>query len=319
MTTLAQSPNTIRKPPHLFVIAGLGLLSLAAAIALPNLSRSRTPADRASASYRQRRLDTEIAASGAQAPTLVKTRSAEVASSGSSGGEKILRTSSMAVIVLHPPEATQRITALADALGGYLVSSESGSENGAVLTIRVPASCFERARAEIRKLALRVDSERVEAQDVTMQYVDQDATIRNLRAEEAGYLFILKRATTVKDMLAVSQTLSEVRRQIEQQQAEFNVLSKQVETVAISISLRTEFEAQVFGLNWRPLHQVKMALSDGLESIGNYAAAMTTIIFYLPAALLWVGTLFFSALGAWRLVIWVGRRWFRWKREPVVN
>lgn len=315
MTTLSQSPNTQRKPSRLFVISGLGLLSLAAAIALPNLSRSRTAANRASASYRQRTLDTELAR-GAYAPTLVKTRSAEVESSGV---EKILRTSSMAVIVQHPAEATQRITALADALGGYLVSSESGSENVAVLTIRVPAGCFEQARAEIRKLGLRVESEKVEAQDVTMRYVDQDATIRNLRAEEAGYLSILKQATTVKDMLAVSQTLSEVRRQIEQQQAEFNVLSKQVETGAISISLRTEFEAQVFGLNWHPLNQVKMALSDGLESIGNYAAAMTAIIFYLPATLLWVGTLFFSALGSWRLVVWVGRRWFRWKPEAVVN
>jgi len=319
MTTLAQSPTTIRKPFQWAVIAGLGLLGLAV-ILTPNLLRTRIAANRASDIYRQRRLDSEIATRESYGPTLgLKTGSAPVASGSSSGVEKILRTSSMAVIVEHPPEVTERITTLADALGGYLVSSESGSENGAILTIRVPANRFEQARAEIRKLGLRVESERVEAQDVTMQYVDQDATIRNLRAQEAGYLFILKQATTVKDMLAVSQQLSEVRRQIEQQQAEFNVLSKQVETVAISISLRTESEAQVFGLNWRPLNQVKMALRDGLDSIGNYAAAMTTIIFYLPATLLWVGTLFFSALGSWRLVVWIGRRWFRWKPAVVVN
>jgi len=114
-------------------------------------------------------------------------------------------------------------------------------------------------------------------------------------------------------MLAVSEKLSEVRGQIEQQQAEFNALSQQVETVAVAISLRTEAEAQVFGLNWRPLYQLKLALRDGLESLATYATAMTAILFYLPAVLLWVGTILLGILAGWRIVRWVGRRWFGWK------
>ena len=98
---------------------------------------------------------------------------------------------------------------------------------------------------------------------------------------------LLKQAAAVKDMMAVSERLSDVRGQIEQQQAEFNALSRQIETVAIAISLRTESEAQVFGLNWRPGYQFKLALHDGLESIATYATTMTTILFYLPATLLW--------------------------------
>jgi len=39
-----------------------------------------------------------------------------------------------------------------------------------------------------------------------------------------------------------------VRGEIDQQQAEFDALSKQVETVAITVSLRAEADAQVFGL-----------------------------------------------------------------------
>ena len=71
---------------------------------------------------------------------------------------------------------------------------------------------------------------------------DPSPAPENLRAEEAQYLSILKQANTVKDMLAVTERLSEVRGQIEQQQAEFNALSRQIETVAITISLRTEAE-----------------------------------------------------------------------------
>ena len=225
---------------------------------------------------------------------------------------KIIRTSSLDLIVQHPGEVADKITALAESMGGYLVSSEGGGLNATagMLTIRVPSAQFEAARAEIRKLGLRVESEKIEAQDVTRQYVDQDANIRNLRAEEAQYLTILKQAGTVKDMLVVTERLGEVRGQIEQQQAEFNALSRQIETVALSISLRTEPQAQTFALNWRPGYQLELALHDGLESVANYATAMIGILFYLPATLLWVGTIGLVVVMGWRIVRWAGRRWF---------
>ena len=228
---------------------------------------------------------------------------------------KIVRTTSMSMVVQHPAEIAEHITALAESLGGYLVTSDGGGQNATSgsLTIRVPAAKFEQARAEIRKLGLRVDSEKVDAEDVTRQYVDQDASIRNLRAEEAQYLSIMKQASTVNDMLAVSERLSEVRGQIEQQQAEFNALSRQIETVAIAISLRTEAEAQVSFLNWRPMYQLRLALRDGLESVANYATAMITILFYLPAVLLWVGTMLGSLIVGSKTVLWAGRRWLGWK------
>ncbi len=231
-----------------------------------------------------------------------------------SAERRIIRTSSLAIVVLHPAQVMDKIMALAEMEGGYLESSQGGGEDAASgsLTIRIPAARFEETRAEIRKLGLRVENETIAAQDVTRQYVDQDANLRNLRAEEAQYLAILKQANTVKDLLAVSRQISEVRGQIEQQQAEFNALSKQTETVAISISLRTEAETQVFGLNWRPLYQVKLAVRDGLKSVGDYASAMMAFLFYLPAVLLWVGTIVGGAVVGWKLLRWVGRRWFGW-------
>jgi hypothetical protein len=218
------------------------------------------------------------------------------------------------MIVQHPTEVADRITALAEGMGGYLVSADGGGQDATTgtLTIRVPAARFEEARAKIRKLGLRVESEKIDAQDVSRQYVDQDASIRNLHAEEAGYLAIMKQATTVKDMLAVTEQLSEVRGQIEQQQAEFNALSRQVETVALTISLRTEAEEKVLGLNWRPGYQLKLALRDGLESLATYATAMISILFYLPATVLWVATILIGALLGWKLLRWAGRRWFGW-------
>jgi hypothetical protein len=232
-------------------------------------------------------------------------------------GRRIIRTSSLEMVVQHPAEVADQIALLTESLGGYLVKAEDGGEEAtaATLTVRVPAAKFEQARTEIRKLGVRVEGENIDAQDVTSQYVDQDANLRNLKAEETQYLGILKQATTVKDMLAVSEKLSEVRGAIEQQQAAFNALSQQIETVAMTISLRTEAEAQIFGLNWRPGYQIKLALRDGLESVATYASAMTAILFYIPAVLLWTATILLALMAAFRLTHWIGRRWFGWKPE----
>jgi hypothetical protein len=75
-------------------------------------------------------------------------------------------------------------------------------------------------------VAARVDREEIKSEDVTRQYVDIDARLRNMRAEEERYLEILKRAATVKDTLDVTQHLADVRGRIEQAQGEMNLLTR---------------------------------------------------------------------------------------------
>ena len=327
MTTLAESWGGIKKPWHWMAIGG-GILLVWAAVAIPHLNRSRDAAD---AEFRHE----PVAGLIAQSPTMTKQlfvaqeQARDAVSAGLKSqpspavveGRKIVRTTSISMIVQSPADVAEKIGALAESMGGYLERADGGGENATSgsLTIRVPAARFEEARAQIRKLGVKVENEQVEAQDVTRQYVDQDANLRNLRAEEAGYLEILKQAHTVKDMLAVSEQLSNVRGQIEQQQAEFNALSRQIETVAISISLRKEVEPQVLGVHWHPGYVLRLAFRDGMESLGDYAASMTTILFNLPAALLWIGTILGTIVAGWKIVRWAGRRWFGWRPVEVVE
>lgn len=290
-----------------WVAVGGGIFLVWVAIATPNLLRTRAP-------YTD----------GNRFPLAQRDEAAKSIFVGNSQADaaaerKIVRTSSISMVVQHPSELADKITALTEGLGGFLVSANAGGENASsgMLTIRVPAERFDEVRAAIRRLGLRIESERIDALDVSRQYVDQEASLRNLKAEEAQYLAILKQANTVKDMLTVTEKLSEVRGQIEQRQAEFNALSRQIETVATTISLRTEDEERVFGLNWRPLYQLKIALRDGLESLANYATAMLTIVSYLPAVLLWAGTILAGVIGSWRAALWIGARWFGWRiAEP---
>jgi len=166
---------------------------------------------------------------------------------------------------------------------------------------------------------LRVEGESTDAQDVRKQFVDQEARLHNLRAQEQQYLGILRKAATVKDTLEVSDKLNEVRGAVEERQAEFEALSKQVETVAINITLRAEADAQVFGLNWRPLYQLKIAAREGLDGFGQYTASMTKFVFYLPTILLWLLTILVGAAVGWRILKWAARRLFISPETTVVE
>ena len=226
---------------------------------------------------------------------------------------QLVRTNSLDLAVQDPAGAAERIRRFAESSGGYLVSSQiqgSAGNSSAALTVRVPVARWEEVRSQIRQLGLRVESDKLEAQDVTRDYVDREARLRTLSAQEQQYLQILKRAATVKDTLEVSDKLNQIRSQIEQQQAEFDALSKQVETVAIAVDLHSDADAEVLGLHWRPLYRIKSAMRDGLDGFGNYVASMISFAFLLPSILLWLMTFAVGAAVGWRLLRWAARAFF---------
>jgi cell division septum initiation protein DivIVA len=316
------------------------VILLAVAMCIPNLQRSRTAAEasaRWARAHQSQFASSPLTESGygeegslhQEAPrslpaaglptsggaTAAADKSSAPNAPSASAARKLVRTGALALTVKSPADAAEQIRVMAESLGGYLEAAQIGGTKEAPIaeiTIRVPAAQFEDMKAGIRKLAARVESEKTDAQDVTRQYVDMEARLRNLRAEEAQYLAIMKSAYKVDDLLEVSEKLSQVRGQIEQQQAEFQTLSKQVETVAITISLRALTDAKVFGLNWRPLYQLKVAARDGLAAMADYTATIVAVLFYVPVALAWSFTLLFAALMGWRLIRWTGRRFFDW-------
>lgn len=328
MSAISQSLKSANKLLVPMVTIGT-LILMAAALAIPNLLRSRIAADQSmraarAHSYESTRLGevtltdaapVSVPSAGMIAGELKSVAPAAAKPMAAIADRKIMRTGVLELTVKSPADAAEQIRLMAESMGGYLEAAQVGGTKEAPtadITIRVPASHFEDAKANIRKLAAHVESEKTAAEDVTRQYVDMEARLRNLRAEEAQYLAIMKSAYKVDDLLEVTQKLSEVRGQIEQQQAEFQTLSKQVETVAISISLRTLADAQVFGLNWRPLYQLKVAARDGLDALADYATTMAAILFYVPVVLAWGLTILLTAVAGWHLLRWTGHRFFAW-------
>jgi len=238
------------------------------ATGVPNRLRARMPSKE---TKQEQLMGVRLQPTGRVEGYLGRDTLMRIASNAAADDErKMVRSASVDMIVKSPKETSDKIRLLAEQSGGFLVSSEIyGGENAssASLTVRIPVGKFEQVRTQISNLGLRGESEKLQAEDVTKQYVDLSARLRNFRAQESQYLGILKQAKTIKDTLEVSDKLNEVRAEIEQQQAEFDVLSKQVETVALTISLSAEADAKVLGLHWRPLYQLKVAARDGLTEL----------------------------------------------------
>jgi Domain of unknown function (DUF4349) len=208
---------------------------------------------------------------------------------------QVIRTGSIEIIVSDPLQIAEQLRTLAVNFSGFVVSSNvNGSNEGtrfAQVSMRIPAEHFDEARAEVRKIAKTVGQDTIEAHDVTRESVNQEAALRNARAEEAQYLAILKRAAAVKDVLEVSSKLAEVRGRIDELESDLRFLHHQVEMSLLTINIRGVAVAQAFGLHWRPLYEAKVSLRAALAGMADYADDMVALFLNLPVIAIWALTI----------------------------
>ncbi|MFC2002544.1 DUF4349 domain-containing protein [Chloroflexota bacterium] len=189
----------------------------------------------------------------------------------------IIRTGDISLVVEDVVEARDEIARLAVRLDGYVVSSGvSGEEEGmrGNISIRVPDDSFESALSELRDIAVRVKSESTGSHDVTEEYVDLKARLKNAEATESQYLTILEKAEDVEDILRVYERLSDVRREIEQIKGRMQYLERTSSMSLISVSLRPEVSAKpLVGAGWNVLEILKSAVR-GIVNFGQWLAAL---------------------------------------------
>jgi len=184
-------------------------------------------------------------ATAEKAPAAVPEPPAPGAETPAPPSRRIIRTAEMSVETDAPAVAVGKLTTLADAKGGFVVSSETtrskdpdGAETvSTTMVFRVPVAAFDDAVAAVRAMGSRVSSEKVTGQDVTEEYVDLEARIRAQRAVEEQYMSILKEAKTIPDILAVQQKLGEARTEIERAEGRRRYLESQTSLSTITVHL----------------------------------------------------------------------------------
>jgi hypothetical protein len=159
---------------------------------------------------------------------------------------KIIRNATLTLEVEQPPKAMQTIASVAEARGGFVVTSDSvrhvgtkGAKSYEVVTveIRVPAAQFDAALAEIRA-AGSATAQKITGKDVTEEYIDLEARLRTQKALEAQLMEIMKRAQEVEDAISVQRELTNVRTEIERVEGRRRFLENQSSLSTISVTLQ---------------------------------------------------------------------------------
>ncbi len=232
---------------------------------------------------------------------------------------KIVYTNNISIVVKDPAESAQRIQQMATAAGGYVSQSQLSQYTGdlmrGVVVIRVPVESYEQVLEQIRKLGVRVLSDNSSASDVTSEYTDLEAQLRNLEAAEtelAAMLTEVRARPNAKpsDILEVYNALTQKRGEIEQVKGRLQLLQNQVALSTITAELvPDEVTKPVVEEGWQPLVTLKDA-SRALVNIlqGLVDLLITLLVVVVPVLLIVAIPIVLLIL----LVRWLMRR----RRKP---
>lgn len=213
---------------------------------------------------------------------------------------KVVARAHIQLVVEDTAATVEAIEALMDEVGGYIANSNlyKGSYNGAerlqgTLTLRVPAEQLDTTLDRLAGMGVDVPQRGLDREDITDQYSDVDAQLRNLEATEAELREMLAEVrarpnATTEDIMTVYRTLTEVRSQIEQLQGRKNMWDNLIALSTIEVTLTPDTATlPVVEEGWRPAvvaRDALRALISAVQVLGN--VAIWVVVFLLPLLVL---------------------------------
>ena len=235
---------------------------------------------------------------------------------------KIVRTATIELTVDNVPGAVQRIETATTAAGGFVANSsitieqqpppvdpeeEQVIRQRGTITIRVPAESYASVMSTLRGIVDDpgdITSLTEDTSEVTEEYSDLQARLRNLEATEAQYLELLASAESINDVLLVQDRLNSVRLEIEQVQGRIQLLDDltSMATITTFLSLPPllvlpvdpEAEQSWATAAWE---NAWSASEDALETLGVAAITGGVVLVWLliPSAILLGGWWIFTS------------------------
>lgn len=239
----------------------------------------------------------------------------------------VVKTASLKVAVVDPAKSVNEVSALANRLGGYVVSSntwESGYGSSASyvqseVTIRVPSEKLDEALAQIRSMAADVKSgvifESISGQDVTSEYVDAESQLKNLQAAEKQLLELLDRTAELEDTMEVFRELTSIRGRIETIQGRMKYLRESSSLSMITAQFISEASFKPIEIGgWKAEGTAREALQALINTAQDVADGFIWFGIYCLPFLIPIGIVLYFAIKAI-----VKRRAKRRKNAPVVK
>lgn len=170
--------------------------------------------------------------------------------------------------------------------GGHRISGNYYNSRYAELTLRIPAERYTEFLQQGDAFG-NVTSISNEGDDITAQYIDVEARLTSLKAQEERLLSMLDRAGTLEELISLEDHLADVRYEIESYTSTFNtykdLISYSTVTIYLNEVTRTTNTRDTFGA------RLKEALSDSLQGfvdlLQNIAIFLIVALPYLLIAL----------------------------------
>jgi hypothetical protein len=217
---------------------------------------------------------------------------------------KIVYNAQVSLIVENLTAVEQKVSALVKDVGGYIADTESVGNaqrrRRATWKARVPVEKFDSFLAAVVRMG-ELERNHVDSQDVTQEFYDIEARIKNKQQEERRLQKHLDESTgKLADILAVERELARVRGEIEQMQGRIRYLAN---VSALSTVTITATEIKNYTPPVAPTFaaQIGRTFSGSVEKLVNFGR---TLVLAVVAITPWLPVLFVFAL----VLVWVGRR-----------
>jgi len=165
---------------------------------------------------------------------------------------KIVYNADMTLTVDDPAAALNTLVEKAKSLGGYVSGSYSTTDdegtNYSYATLKVPAEQLDALITAANALG-KVNDYRLSSDDISQSYYDIQARLTSAKAEEQQLLDILDKCETVEEILAVRQSLSSVRADIESYTGQIRLWDNLVAYATLNVTINRTPKTAVEGEN----------------------------------------------------------------------
>ena len=131
--------------------------------------------------------------------------------------------------------------------GGYTSNDNLYNNDEAInCDIAIPEKNFEKFITILEKGSEKILYKNISARDVTEEFIDIEARLKNKKDVEKRYSELLSRAKTIKDILEIEEKLRVIREEIESVEGRLNYLKSQVSysTIDLMITQKLDFKYQ---------------------------------------------------------------------------
>ncbi len=187
--------------------------------------------------------------------------------------------------------------------GDLVVNTQAGAARSMMGALRVPATELDTMLNDLKRLG-RVERVYQNGEEVSQRYVDLEARLANARNTERRLTDILRERTgKLADVLAVEESISTARGEIEQMEAERKAMVNQVDYATIQLSITEEYKASLEPV---PVTTGRRISNAGVEGYHNLVEGVISLVLVFvsagPSLIFWGLLLFFPVRMIWKKV-----------------